>query len=525
MKYSLKTGRLKFEAVDKMITGIRTQKTKRRIKNPSLIIKRPVSDEKTIDSLNKQLSKHLIRFNKKKQTNSIIRIISSNELFGMIKRTTVYATAICMMLVLVYGSITSLNLTFAKQVIANGVPVGIVKDVDEFEENVNELEAELAALSEGNFDDPARLVYITRLCFEKDVTPEAVIMQNMMSTYDETALAYALYIDGNLVCAMKNEDELSAVLDEYKKGFAIDAEGAVIGFNQQTEIKHEYVPIAYLSSQRGVMSAITRTKDEIVEYVVKDGDTMWDIATKCGMSVDEIMEINPDMTDLIRAGDVLKLNESEPLLQVKVSYTETVEKPIPYENETVTDNTMRKGLTQVVIQGVDGKKKVKQEVVIVNGKKVAVNVLEEDVLQEAVKGKIKVGTKIVAGVGTGSFSRPAYGTITARYGSGGSRWSSGRHTGMDIAAPTGTAIYASDAGKVTFSGWKGSYGYMVIINHGNGYETYYGHCSKLLVKAGETVSKGDLIARVGSTGNSTGSHCHFEVRYNGVTKNPENYLR
>ncbi|MEE1043238.1 MAG: hypothetical protein UH854_04670, partial [Clostridia bacterium] len=179
MKYSLKTGRLKFEAVDNMITQIRTQKIKRRIKNPSLIIKRPVSDEKTIDSLNKQLSRHIIRFNKKKQTNSIIRIISSSELFGMIKRTTVYATAICMMLVLVYGSISSMNLTFAKQVIANGVPVGIVKEEDVFEEKVAALESELEALSDGNFDDPAKLVYITRLCFEKDITPEAEIMQNM----------------------------------------------------------------------------------------------------------------------------------------------------------------------------------------------------------------------------------------------------------------------------------------------------------------------------------------------------------
>lgn len=525
MKYSLKTGRLKFEAVDKMITEIRTQKTKRRIKHPSLIIKRPVSDEKTIDSLNKQLSRHIIRFNKKKQTNSIIRLITASELFGMIKRTTVYATAICMMLVLVYGSISSMNLTFAKQVIANGTPVGIVKDVDEFEEKVDALESELQDLSEGEFDDSAELVYITRLCFEKDITSDEEIMQNMMATYDETALAYALYVDGTLVCAARNEEDLIAVLDEYKSRYAVDIEGAVTGFNQNTEIKNEYVPIAYLCSQKGILNAITRTKEEEVEYVVKDNDTLWDIATEFGMSVDEIMEINPEMTDLIRAGDVLKLNESEPLLQVKVSYTETIEQAIPYENETVNDSNLRKGLTQVVVQGVDGKKKVTQEVVLVNGKQYAVNVIEEEVLEEAVNGTIKVGTKIVSGVGTGSFSRPAYGTITARYGSGGSRWSSGRHTGLDIAAPTGTAIYSADAGKVTFSGWKGSYGYLVIINHGNGYETYYGHCSKLLVSVGETVAKGDLIAKVGSTGNSTGSHCHFEIRYNGVTKNPENYLR
>lgn len=525
MKYSLKTGRLKFEAVDKMITKTRTQKTNKRIKTPFLIIKRPVSDEKTIDSLNKQLSRHIINFSKKKEKHSIIRLISSSELFGMIRRTTVYAAAFCMMFVLMYGSVASLNLTFAKQVIANGTPVGIVDNVDAFEEKVDELETELAQLAGGEFNDPAELVYITRLCFESDITPDDEIMQNMMSTYEETSLAYALYIDGKLVCATKSEEDMKTALESYKNQFAVDIKDSVLDFYQKVEIVNEYVPVAYLCSKDGVRSAVTRTQEEEIEYVVKNNDTMWDIATRYGMSVDEIMEINPQMTDLIREGDVLKLNESEPLLQVKVSYTETVEKSIPYENETVNDNNLRKGLTQVVVQGVDGKKKVTQEVVLVNGKQVAVNVKKEDILQQAVTGKVKVGTKVISGVGTGSFTRPAYGTITARYGSGGSRWSSGRHTGLDIAAPTGTSITAADTGKVSFAGWKGSYGYTVIINHGNGYETYYAHCSKLLVRAGEKVSKGDLIARVGSTGNSTGAHCHFEVRYNGVTKNPENYLR
>ncbi len=525
MKYSLKTGRLKFEAVDKMITKKTTQKKSRKVKSPSLIIKRPVSDQKTIDSLNKQLSRHIINFNKKKEKNFIIRLLSASEFFNIIKRTTVYSVSFCMMFVLLYGSIASMNLTFAKQVIANGTPVGIVDDVDAFEKRVYALESELAELSDGEFSDPVKLVYITRLCFEKDITPEAEIMQNMMATYDETSLAYALYIDGKLVCATKNEGDISSVLSNYKNKFAIDVEGAALDFLQKVEVVNEYVPVAYLCSADGVMSAITRTQEEEIEYVVKDNDTMWDIATRYGMSVDEIMEINPDKTNLIREGDVLRLNESEPLLQVKVCYTETVEQTIPYENEQINDSNMRKGLSKVVVQGVDGKKNVTQEVVMLNGKKVAVNVKSEEILQEAVNGKVKVGTKIISGVGTGAFSRPAYGTITARYGSGGSRWSSGRHTGLDIAAPTGTSIYAADAGKVSFAGWKGSYGYTVIINHSNGYETYYAHCSKLLVRAGETVAKGDLIARVGSTGNSTGAHCHFEIRYNGSTKNPENYLR
>ena len=93
-----------------------------------------------------------------------------------------------------------------------------------------------------------------------------------------------------------------------------------------------------------------------------------------------------------------------------------------------------------------------------------------------------------------------------------------------IAGPDGTPVYAADGGTVTYSGWMGGYGYLVEINHGNGYVTRYGHNSSLTVSVGDHVYKGQQIARVGSTGNSTGNHCHFEVRYNGVARNPLNYL-
>ena len=119
--------------------------------------------------------------------------------------------------------------------------------------------------------------------------------------------------------------------------------------------------------------------------------------------------------------------------------------------------------------------------------------------------------------------RPISGTITSRFGAVSSRRVS-RHTGLDIAASTGTRIKAAASGTVTFSGYKGSFGYMVVVNHGNGIETYYAHCSKLYVSAGQKVNQGDIIAAVGNTGNSTGPHLHLEVRVNGVAYNPQNYV-
>ena len=118
---------------------------------------------------------------------------------------------------------------------------------------------------------------------------------------------------------------------------------------------------------------------------------------------------------------------------------------------------------------------------------------------------------------------PVSGTITSRYGNRESIRSHS-HTGLDIAAPYGTPIKAAADGKVTFAGYSGGYGYVVKLDNGNGVETYYGHCSKLYVSTGDTVEAGDTIAAVGSTGNSTGNHLHFEVRVNGNEVNPQRYL-
>ncbi len=124
----------------------------------------------------------------------------------------------------------------------------------------------------------------------------------------------------------------------------------------------------------------------------------------------------------------------------------------------------------------------------------------------------------VLGVG---LIKPVSGTITSRFGTR----ASGNHKGLDIAAPTGTTVAAAAGGTVIFSGWD-SYGlgYCVRISHGNGVVTVYGHCSKLYVTKGETVSQGEAIAAVGSTGNSTGSHLHLEIRVNGAAQNPQIYL-
>ena len=139
--------------------------------------------------------------------------------------------------------------------------------------------------------------------------------------------------------------------------------------------------------------------------------------------------------------------------------------------------------------------------------------------------KISTSTKIsnaAPNLGV-NLAQPVSGKLTSRYGEKSSIRSSA-HTGLDIANSTGTPIKAAASGTVVFAGTKGSYGRMVIISHGNGIQTYYGHCSSLDVSVGQTVSQGQVIAKMGSTGNSTRSHLHLEIRVNGSSVNPQKYL-
>ncbi len=145
---------------------------------------------------------------------------------------------------------------------------------------------------------------------------------------------------------------------------------------------------------------------------------------------------------------------------------------------------------------------------------------EEEARKKIISNKTVTSVGTIAGIG---LVRPINGKITSRFGSRSSIRSSS-HTGLDIATSLGTPITPIATGTVKFAGWKGSYGNLVIINHGNGIESYYAHCNEIYVAVGQAVDVRTAISTVGSTGNSTGPHLHLEIRQNGTILNPENYL-
>lgn len=232
-----------------------------------------------------------------------------------------------------------------------------------------------------------------------------------------------------------------------------------------------------------------------------------------------------------------EINEEEILSQIKDSAIVTYRfYAVTLDNETkaYVDNleqaeevvaTIKSGYTntenlnlnlQIVEKYTNNKEEVKVDSIQV----------AEDNIQTVVTKMVNAveAEKSVAVVnGTRLAVTPLDGTITSRFGVV-SRIRSGAHTGVDIARPVGTDIKAAGDGIVTFTAYSGSYGNLVKIDNGNGVETWYGHCSKIYTKVGQKVSAGDVIAAVGSTGNSTGPHLHFEIRINGTAINPQKYM-
>ncbi len=195
---------------------------------------------------------------------------------------------------------------------------------------------------------------------------------------------------------------------------------------------------------------------------------------------------------------------------------------VPYSCNTIEDNTLPKGTETIVTEGIDGSRLIVTEITRKNGQIIKEETLSDTVTTAPVAQITAVGTKPQpAGVGTGSFAFPL--SVISVSSSFGSRWNR-QHEGVDFAADSGTDIIAADSGTVIFSGDCNGYGNLIILDHRNGYKTYYAHCSVLYADEGSTPEKGEVIARVGSTGNSTGPHLHFEIRKDDIPLNPLPFL-
>ncbi len=365
----------------------------------------------------------------------------------------------------------------------------------------------------------------TRVAKEEFITYTDVI-QKLSSATEFKAEAYEIMVNGESIGFVKDVETYNNALARHIATYMPEvAEGIEI---ISVDVVDE---ITLLKTE--AYESVFKTEDEIYNilslpvvanktYQVQDGDSIWQIANDNDMTLDELLDINPSITEegAIYPGDEISLVKEVPQVSVEVVYQNTFTDVAYRDIEEVPNDEQYVTYRKTLQEGSDGTSIFTIELKKVNGVETRRTQINEEVLVAPVNKIIEIGTlNTPPKSATGNFKLPATGRRTDYFGARG-----GKHKGIDIAAPSGSPVYASDGGVVKFSGWYGGYGNLVIIDHQNGYETYYGHNSKNYVSAGEKVYQGQHIAAMGTTGDSTGNHCHFEIRINGVPVNPVNYL-
>ena len=360
-----------------------------------------------------------------------------------------------------------------------------------------------------------------------DVTDATTFEQDLADELGQVTYGYSLYVDDELIGSTQYAGALDELLKQIKQVYA-SADTLSVDFVENVRIAEGYVPTDSVMNLGEIAEILNSTKSGEVTYTVVKGDTWGQIANNNGMTAAELEALNPGYDiNRIHIGDALTLSNAVPYLTVTVTERQNYVEDVNYDVNYVSDSSMYQGDERVISKGSFGKADIVADVTYINGEEQERTVISSVTLSDPVAETRARGTKVrPTWYPTGSFRWPCSGRITSRFGyrNTGIRGATRNHKGIDIACARGTPIYAADGGRVIFSGYKGAMGYVVIIDHNNGYVTYYEHNGSLLVSAGQTVYKGQQIAKAGRSGVASGVHCHFGIQRNGSYVNPLNYL-
>lgn len=305
-----------------------------------------------------------------------------------------------------------------------------------------------------------------------------------------------------------------AILEEQSKEDGVKD----VRFSEPIQVAATYTPKSEITNSEETYGEMTEEVGEEAIYVVKPGDSLSVIAENNNMTMEAIRQMNPQIEsdDDLYYDDRLKILVPTAAVCVVVEQQETYEEEYNAPVEYQDDGSMYIGESVVIQEGSMGTHIVTDLVTYTGSLETGREQLKETVLVEAVPQIVLRGTK----------SKPTYmypvtnWNVTSTFGS---RW--GRlHAGTDVGIPVGTTVRASRGGQITVAGWLGGYGNCVMIDHGDGVTTVYGHLSQVLVSVGQYVDQGEQIALSGNTGRSTGPHLHFEIRVNGSATDATPYL-
>lgn len=414
----------------------------------------------------------------------------------------------------------SATCSFGYKVSVGDATLGVIPSKETLENVMSDLNDEVFAITGEEFKLPAEPKASLRFSLDRNMLSEASFAESLKSVSPAMIPAYTILVDGKMVVALPSEKMASETVEEYKYSFFDKSTDADVDFANDVEISYMFCPKEILHTKESAISYLLN--GEFSYYTSDKSQTVEELADSIGVAKEMILKANDIENNIVNDGQILKVYSGRMFADIVALQHVQREEPIPFETVQKDSGELYQGITKVQTAGVEGVKAVDECITYINGVETKRDVLEESVLKSPKVQIELVGTKEPPpSVGTGSLTMPTKGNLSSRFGS---RWGR-QHKGIDLCAPVGTPIYAADNGTVTYSQFNdGGYGYMIQINHGNGMETYYAHCSELLVEKGQVVAKGDLIAKVGNTGRSTGAHLHFEVRQEGSPTDPLSYI-
>jgi murein DD-endopeptidase MepM/ murein hydrolase activator NlpD len=413
--------------------------------------------------------------------------------------------------------------------------VGIVDSPEDVDAYLADVRTQYANAYGMKVTDQLEIEYKQVETSAKHICPAQAFTNMIAKSIDVKVLGTIIYVNDWPAAVVATEEDAQWVLEQAKAPYEKPSDGSLlsnIAFVEEVRVEEGAADVGDIIEKEAALHNLTIGPGiELKYHIVVTGDALSRIARKHGIKVSDIMIANPHLSDSdkIYPGD--KLLVVGPKNSLSIKYTEVVDRQQeePYETEYIPDDTRFTTQKEVIQEGVVGQSHVKAEITYINGIEVDFNLLEKDVLIAPQNRIVKRGTKSVPKELTlateGNMAIPLKSgvyTLTSEFGprNTGIPGASTFHKGIDLAAPKGTPIYASAGGTVHFAGTGTGYGLYIRIKHDGGVETRYGHCSQLLVKKGEKVKKGQIIALVGNTGISSGAHLHFEVRIDGVAVCP-----
>lgn len=406
----------------------------------------------------------------------------------------------------------------------NGRDMGYVKNKDIFYDIVDSVEKDLS-FKYGTEVTIKEGVITFEEASSKEMKPldESRAIVALSESRNSFLKAWGIMVNGRRIVALNSREKAQGLLEEIKAKYLREGgQYLEIGFKEEVEINEINVRSEEIFSYDEALRYILTGTAEKREHVVQEGESFWTIAGKYEIPIEELTAANPSINpDKIQIGQTINLMIPETYLTVVTLEKAVESEKIQYEIAYEKTEALFKGEENIKQKGNFGIKEISKQIIRENGQKVSEEVIDSTVIQAPKTQIVIIGTKALpASIGVGFFDNPTRGKVTSTFGR---RWGK-QHEGIDIASEKGTPIKAADKGTVTFAGWKGNYGLMVVIDHGDNKSTVYAHCATILVEVGDVVEKSQQIATMGDTGNATGFHLHFEILINDVPQDPMKYV-